>query len=811
MFRNNLRITLRHLAKQKLNTSLHIIGLTLGITVCLMIALFIRHEMSFDTYHDHYERIYRITSLWEDGENKNYSYSTPFPMADALRTNTSVEKVVLAHPQSKIVVDINGSKKFLQEKILIVSPEFVDVFRIESVSGDASQAMRKPYHALLTETTAKKYFGDENPIGKTFLYKNEFSVTVGALIKDLPANTHLNAEMILSYVANENYLGNGFNSWSVVSGTSAFVLLKENSDPALIQKQLTALADQHINSDPNLPKHVRADFGIQRLDKVHFEPQFAGGGPWGNAINTDWLWIFASIGIAVLFLGCINFVNLSTAQALTRAREVGVRKSIGAGRIQLITQFLTEAWLLALVSGVIAITAVQALLPSLNDLLEKQITFEPLRSPGLLGIILAGIVIVGLLAGIYPAWVIARFNPATSLKGNSVHAGQYGSQWLRSGLMVTQFVISAGLLVAVLLISQQVNFLRNKNLGFDKENILNVPIPFGQNRKLETLLSDISQVKDFAFATATPSAAGHWGSIITRTNGDDPNRHNVTMVLADDHFAPLYNLKLLTGRFNMPSDTNYVSRSVPEKDQIMKCVVNETLVRALGFTSNDEAIGKRFWVGMNNGNSEIVGVVKDFNTTSLHQAITPTMIFSVPGMYSQVGIKLHAQTDLRSALQEIEKRWKIAFPEGVFEYSFLDQQIDSYYKAETRIHSLFEIFAAMAMLISCLGLWGLASFAAQQRTKEIGIRKILGASVSNITLLLSKDFVIMVVIALAIACPLAYFAMDSWLANFAFHIDIGAKIFVLAGLASIVVAMLVVSFQAVRAAFGNPVDSLRSE
>jgi putative ABC transport system permease protein len=812
MIINNLQLTLRHLAKQKLNTSLHIIGLTLGISVCLMITLFILHELSFDTYHKNYESIYRINSLWQDGETRNYTFSTPLPMADALRSNgTAYDKVVLAHPQSRIVIDVNDEKKFLQDKILIVSPEFLDVFSVQAISGDAQKAMNKPYQALLTETTARKFFGDEAAVGKTFKYKNEFEITVGGIIKDFPSNTHLDASMILSWVPNENYLGTGFTYWSSVSGTETFIVLKKDSNLEAAQKQLDALVDQHINSDPNLPKHVRAAFVIQPLKTIHFEPQYAGGGPWGGAINTTWLWIFASIGLAVLFLACINFVNLSTAQALTRAREVGVRKSVGAGRTQLIFQFLSEAWLLALVSGIFAVTIVQALLPSLNTLLEKQITFNLLESLGLLGGIFAGIILLGVLAGIYPSLVIARFNPSAALKSNPTSLGTPGSQWVRSSLMVTQFVISAGLLVAVLLISEQVNFLRSKNLGFDKENVLNVPIPFGQNRKLETQLGNISQVKDFSFATATPSAEGHWGTIMSRTNGEDPNRHNLTMVFADDHFAPMYDLKLVSGRFNQPSDTNYVSSKIPEQDKVMKCVVNETLVKTLGFESSEDAIGKHFWCGMNNGNAEIVGVVKDFNTSSLHQGISPVMIASMPGLYGQVGIKIHAKSDLPATIAAIEKRWKEAFPNDVFEYKFLDQQIDSYYKAETRVYTLFKIFAALAMLISCLGLWGLASFAAQQRTKEIGIRKVLGASVNAIVLLLSKEFIVMVVIGLVIASPLAYYLMNNWLTKFAFHVNIGLDVFILAGVSSLFIALFTVSFQAVKAAMSNPVKSLRSE
>ena len=777
-----------------------------------MIALFLRYELSFDTHHPEAERIYRVNSLLQDGAKSNHHFSTPFPLAEALRSQGTIfEKVVIAHPQSKIVVGVSDDKKFLQDHILTVSPEYLELFPQHVVEGDARKSLQTPYQAVLTESTAVKFFGTNKVIGKTFRFRNEFDITVGAVIKDPPATTHLGAELLLSFVASERYLGTGFDSWSYVSGASTFVLLKEGASLSAFQKQLNSLAEQHMNSDPNMPKHVRADFTIQPLKKIHFEEQYAGGGPWGGAINTSWLWIFATIGLAVLLLACINFVNLSTAQALTRSKEVGVRKSIGAARRQLIAQFLTESWLLAFISGILAITVVQIVLPATNTLLEKKITFNLFESTGMLGIIALGLFAVGVLAGLYPAWVTARFNPAESLKSSGTLRGQPGSVVVRSTLMVSQFAISAGLLAAVLLISDQVQFLRGRNLGFDKENIVNVPIPFGQWHKVDPLLDDVAQISDYAFATATPTAEGHWGSIMSLTNGDDPNRHNVTMLLADHNFGKMYDLQLLSGRFNIPADTNYVSRQLREDQIIMKCVVNETLVRTLGFASNDEAIGKRFWFGMNNGNGEIVGVVKDFNTTSLHQKINPVLIYSLPHVYSQVGIKIHAKSNLAETLEQIEARWKKAYPDGVFEFQFLDTQIDSFYKAEKKLHRLFQIFAGIAMLISCLGLWGLATFTAQQRTKEIGIRKVLGASVNAIVILLSRDFIIMVIIALLVASPLTYYFMNDWLSNFAYHITIGPMVFVVVAGVSLLIALGTVSVHAISAALSNPVKSLRTE
>jgi ABC-type antimicrobial peptide transport system permease subunit len=476
------------------------------------------------------------------------------------------------------------------------------------------------------------------------------------------------------------------------------------------------------------------------------------------------------------------------------------------------TQFLREAWILTTVSGVLAVATAQMALPFMNTLLEKGISFDLMESPGLMLALLVAILLIGVLAGLYPAWIIARFNPAKTLKAGSSVAGDQGSYWLRRSLVVAQFTISAGLLIAVTLIAQQLNYLRSKSLGFDKDNVINVNIMTASKAPhFAAELAAIPQIKDVAFATGTPSNDDHWGTSMSLTNGDDPERKNTTLILADDHFCKMYGFNLLAGRFLEASDTSYVSRLLPEDKHVNKVVVNEKLVHALGFKSNEDAIDKRFWFGSMSSRAEVVGVVADFNTGSLHAQIGPTLITSYKSVYSQAGIKIEAGSNIPETIAAIEKAWKKIYSDGVFEFKFLDEKIDSFYKAETRLYHLFKIFAGLAMLISCLGLWGLSTLSAQQRTKEIGIRKVLGASVNAIVMLLSKDFFMMVLIALAIGSPLAYYLVNNWLQSFAFHIDIGWQVFVIAGVASLIIALLTVSYQAIKAGLANPVDSLRNE
>lgn len=808
---HTLKVVFRHLSRHKLNTILHTVGLTLGMSVCLVIGLFLRYELTFDNYHEHANRIYRVNSVWINSGEKEYHYSTPMPLADAMRSEMSgLEKVARAHPVSGVIVEVNH-EKFIQNKILIVDPEYAEIFKLETAEGDIRQALRQPYHAVLTQSTAKKFFGDQSALGKSFKFRNEFDITVGAIIRDLPSNIHLPATMFLSFTPNEKFLGQEIErAWTWVSGTSTFILVPEGPLPNLAP-QLRKIADAHINNIPEMPEFYTSDFDVQPLSDVHFNSQYAGGGDWVQAVNTSWLFFFAAIGLTVLLLACINFINLSTAQAIMRAKETGIRKSIGAARYQLVFLFLGEAWLLVSIAGILSIAITQISLPFINTLLEKGISFNLLQSPEMLLALLGGIFVIGLMAGLYPALVIAKFNPIASLKGTFT-AGEYGTAWLRKALVITQFTISAGLLVVVILIAQQVNYLRSKNLGFNKQNIILVDFPRSkQAESFASELSRISQIKDFTYQTGAPSPE-NWSTIMTKTNREDANRQSVTLFLGDERYCNLYGFKLLSGRLPVASDTASASRLLPEAEQIAKIAVNEELVRAMDFKSNDDAIGKKFWIGMGSGKVEVVGVVANFNTNSLHTAIKPTIITaSWPSFYSQAGISIEAHADLPEAIAAIKTAWEKVFPDGVFEFKFLDQEIDSMYKAEARLYSLFKIFAVLAMLISCLGLWGLASFSAQQRTKEIGIRKVLGASVNAMVLLLSREFVILVLAAMAIATPLAYYGMSKWLQTFAFRINISYLVFVSVGIFSLTIALLTVSFQAIKAARSNPVESLRNE
>jgi len=816
MIFKNIPFILRRFSRQKLTTSLHIVGLTLGITVCLLIGLFIKYELSFDTYQSKAGRTYRLNQVWIDFGKKEFHFSTPFPLADQIRKDVpGVEYVTKVHHPFQNIVEINPVKRFKQEHVMMTDPEFLDVFDVKVVEGNAYETLRKPYQAVLTESTAKKFFGNENALGKTFTYNDSFLITVGSVIKDFPGNTHLAASMLLSFADNQKYLMTNPTWWGSVSGGTTFIVLPKGGKPGSgLTAAINNIYDRFANNQEWGGKDHRSEMELQPLSNVHFNSKYGGGGQWVKAINTSWLWFFGSVGIAVLILACINFINLSTAQSLSRAKEVGVRKSIGAGRFQLIRQFLSEAFILVLFSAIIGAIITKLALPYINELTDKKIVFDILDSTLLLIALFGGVCLTALLAGIYPAWLITRFQPAAVLKTGSLNTSSRPT-FLRKALVVTQFSISVCLLIGLLLIGKQMTYMRHKDLGFNKDNIVTVPVQFDQNTNQKKLfgneLTAIPGVKEWSFSTSSLSGEGHWGTVMSVVGEKDPDRKSVTTIMTDEKYCSVYGLKLKAGRFFTASDTSAVSESLPEAQRYAKSVVNENLVKELGFESAEAAIGKRFWIGMNGWHAEIVGVVADFNISSLHEAITPTLITQFLPFAEKVNIRIQAGADVPSLISSIQAAYKKAYPSGIFEFSFVDERLDALYKDEARLYSLFQIFSVLAMLISCLGLWGLITFAAQQRIKEIGIRKVLGASVPNIVSLLTKEFLVLVCIAIVIAVPLAYWGVNKWLQDFAFRVNIGWTVFVIAGSAAILIALVTVSFQAIKAAISNPVKSLRTE
>lgn len=811
MLIHNFRFSVRHLLKQKTNSAIHILGLTLAITVCLLIGLFVQFQLGFDSYHHSTERIYRINSVFRESEIDFHLYATPLPLAQAIRGLVAgIEKVALTRALFETTIEVSPQKILKQNHILAVEPDFLNIFDIDILQGDGHQILAKPHHALISESTAKKLFGDDEPIGKTIKLKNKFLITVGGIFRDPPSNTSLPASMLISYLDNDVLLENG-DTWFFGDFTwvklqaSTYIRIQENADIQNITTQLKKLSEQNINSSPTLSEKIKGTFEVQPLREIHFDTEHFGGGPWVSAINRSWLWFFVGIGGVVLLLACVNFLNLSTARAFTRAKEVGIRKSIGAKNNQLVVQFLMDAFVIITIAAGLAILIASLSIDRVNTIVGAQIPWQRVWSIKTIALLAGGIIIISLLTGIYPAWFISRFNPIATLKSNFV-SGKSSGAWLRKSLVTVQFVLSTILIIAVLVIAAQVNYIHEKDLGFEKDNIVTVAVEDAS--KAQNLLQGLHQlsgVKDVSLSRTAPISNDHWWNSISQSATSE-QRYSVCAIHADERFFSFYNLKLLSGRIPQPSE--FIPESLQTESGTTKVVVNEDLLAKLNLGSPSEAIGKHFWWG---SNAEITGVVSNFHTEPLMFGVSPTLITQGLSLYQQVNIKIEKGSNFAQTIEAIEREWKKHFPESVFEVKFLDQQIKHFYQLTERIYSLFKVFALMAILISCLGLWGLVSYVATQRTKEISIRKVFGASVQSLLLLLSRDFIITIGVAFLLASPLGYLLMRKLLTNFAYRVDIGWDVFAVAVLCLALVSMATLGFQIVRTATTNPSSTLKNE
>lgn len=813
MFNHHFRFLLRRLWRQKLHTASHLIGLTLGITVCLLIGLFLYYELSFDAHHEKADRIYRMNQVWEKASGeKDFNYAAPGALAEALRSEvTGLEEVTTVYPRGEKMLETENKERFMQEGILFVEANFLDIFDVNVLRGNAREALQQPWQTLLTASTAQKIFGTSDPIGKTLQLDNKNTLTVAGIIEDFPDNTHLPAKLLVSYFPTKDYLGFNPNSWMFTFGASTYALMKTGVEPTDLEAPIQAIYDKNFNDKFEEEFGDRASAITQPLSQIHFETKYDSGGAWVNAVNPKWLWFFGGIGLIVLALACINFVNLSTAQSLSRAKEVGVRKAIGAARSQLVVQFLNESFLLMAFSSILALAVTYFTLPLINTLLDRGIDFGVIFHPTGLFSFLVFFLITSLLTGIYPAWIIAKFKPAISLKTGK-DSGDRKSIFLRKALITTQFAVSGALLIALIFISQQMKFFYQKNLGFDKENIISFDVP--NQEKIDVLSNELAQikgVKKISFNSSTPSELSRNGTVMHLNDITAEDNKDVDLIFGDETYAALFDLSIIAGKFYKNSDTSAISASLKNDQLFPKVVVNEQLLETMNFGTPEQAIGKRFKIGYYDWQPEVVGVVKNFVTSSLHNNIDPVIILQAPEFLYQTSLKLNASNELPATLAEVRTVWENVFPDEIYDHEFLDEHIESFYESENLLFSFFKIFAGLAMLISCIGLWGLATHTAIQRTKEIGIRKILGASVSNLVGLLAKDFVKLVIIALLIAIPITGYFISKWLQNFAYAIELQWWVFALAAFVAVGIAILTVSVQSVKAAVSNPIEALRNE
>ncbi len=792
-----LKTAFRNLLHNKTQSAINTTGLLVGFSAFLLIFLVLQYEESFDVFHTKKDRIYRVVREAQDYSGGDAS----FPLAGALRKEfPQVEKAAAIYGDRNVQVIVpgeNGSvlKKFKENNnVFFAEPDFFSLFDFRMPEGDPADAIREPNTALLTKEVAVRYFGDaQKAIGRIIrIYEHDIRIT--GILDNPPANTDLPLGIVASYSTYVS-LGIDLNDWIQLSARHyCFVLLKPGHSATQFNNLLSGLIARHVPKE-NIDYHL----SLQPLREMHFEGRF--GNFREHTFSHELIATLRIIGIFLLLIACVNFINLSTAHAVTRSKEIGVRKVLGGSRKQLLWQFFGETGLVCLFSIAGAVLLTLCCLPFINRLLETSIPPAALWKPGTLTCLLLAWLVVTFLSGAYPALVLSGFNPISALK-NKISSATGKTVSLRRSLVVCQFVIAQVLIIGTLVVVSQMRYFNNIDLGFNKEAIIHADFPWDSigQVKMSALRNELLQqpgVKEISFSAFVPSGKTGWATDLWK-NRVHSSKPDVIVIMrpADTGYFSLYHLQLLAGRIYHPADTMH------------EFVINETLLKKLDLRHPEDAIGRDITVSKTTG--PIVGVIKDFHTRSLRHGLEPVVLSTVKSMYKTVNIKI-APDKAGSVIAAATSIWNKLFPNYVFGYNFMNETLAAYYKQEQQLAQLYLLFAGIAIFISCLGLYGLVSFMAVRKKKEIGIRKVLGAPVSNILLLLSGEFLLLIGIAFFIAAPVAWYFMHNWLQQYTYRIHLGAGIFLATLLSSVFIAWLTVGHSAIKAATANPVKSLRTE
>lgn len=793
MIKNYLKIAFRNLWRHKVYSFINIMGLTVGITACFLIFLYVRFELSYDKFHTKADRIYRLVCDTKTPTETLHESITSAPMAINIKRDFSeVEAAVRLETTSFLVR--RGDKKFQEERSLYADSSFFETFDFPLIKGDPKKALTGLFTIVLSETTAKKYFGSEDPMGETLLLRGDNQpVTVTGIMKDMPENSHFKADVILSMITRTQKFNPGRDEQWGNFGMYSYLLLKEGADPQRLQAKFPAFLKKH-NGKEQEESQMFYTLTLEPLKDVYLKSKRESPDK-GSMSN---VYIFSVIAIFILVIACINFINLTTARASERAKEVGIRKVVGAAKSRLITQFLGESVLICLLAFLLAILLCTLLLPQFNQLAGKTISEGIFKNINYLAMLFLISAAIGLTAGIYPALVLSGFQPITVLKGRFA-TGKKGIS-LRQGLVVSQFTVSIILIAGTIVVYKQLHYMRSRDLGFAKDQMLVMDYYYDKNiQLLKNDVKTIPSVLSVSLSSSLPGAGNNIAYSQIENKAGEMQIANLDVYFADFGFLQQFKVGLVAGR-SFSSDMS--------TDSTEAMVVNEETVKNFGYTSPHDIIGKRFSQWGREG--KIIGVIKNFNFQSLHQDIKPLSIRV--DLKSCHFITMHVSAaNLPATIAAVENKWKAAIPNRPFSYFFVDESFDRQYRAEERFGNLFFDFALLAIFISCLGLLGLASYSTTQRTKEIGIRKVMGASVGSIAGLLSKDFLKLVLVAIVIALPVAWFAMNRWLQDFAYRSTIPWWIYLVTGIIATLIALTTISFQAIKAAVANPVKSLRTE
>lgn len=794
MFKNYFKVAFRNLKRNRIYTLTNIFGLTLGIGCAIIIFFFVKFHLSFDTFHSNKDRIYRITSESHQ-ESISYNPGTPPPLGKAFRNDyTFAEKVARVATFKDQVISITTTANILkfQDPIAYAEPTFFEILDFPLVQGNKHSVLTEPNTAIITERIARKYFGTSEPIGQVFQIKNKINFKITGVLKDIPITTDRREEIYLSYanLKDQDPQKADDSRWGAIyTDLQCFLLLKPTISPETVNKSFLQFSRKYYNEQ----EAKEYQFRLQAISDIHFNARL------GGYVNKKNLWALSLLGILLIITACANFINLATAKALTRAKEIGVRKALGSFSSQIFQQFIAETTVIVILSVILAFVIILMTLPSLNDLLGVQLGASTFRDVYLFVFLSLVTTVVIFLAGFYPGLILSGFQPVSALKGK-LSQKHIGGISLRKGLVVGQFAISQLLIISTIVIIHQMHFSRKKDPGFQKEAIIMLPVPDKEKSKISTLYDQLSQipgVEKITFCSNAPAAEKNFRTYIRFGSHPKDEDFEINFKVGDEQYLSTFGLTLLAGRNLRPHDSVY------------EFLVNETTVRKLGIPSNEEILNKR--VMINDLSGTIVGVVKDFHNNSFHSVIDALCIVNENNWwYNNCAVKIKP-SGIQPALSAIEKTWSTVYPNYVYKYDFLDEQVARFYALDYMILRLIKVFTLIAILISCLGLYGLASFMAAQKTKEIGVRKVLGASTQSILWLFGKEFGKLVIFALILAIPPSLWIMNKWLNNFEYRINIGIGTFVLSTLSTATLVALTAGYEATKAALRNPAKSLKSE
>jgi len=806
MIKNYFKIAWRNILRHKAYSIINISGLSIGIAACLLIFVVIKYELSFETYQPNYKNIYHLVTHEFHGDENSYNPGITDPAPESLRLDFPQATIAAleANYGSQLTVPSAGGnalndKKFIENTgVVFIEPQYFDIFKWNWLAG-RPDVLKEPNMVVIDQSTAVKYFGDwKAAIGQTLHMDNVLTLKVAGIVQDAPANTDMPFKVMVSYITWKQHpkdYGYQTNWGSTGSNHQVFMLLPAAASVTNIQHQLKAFAVKHFTDHGRLSRLIIA----QPLPEMHFDNRY--GNSLGDHMTTKaTLRTLSFIAVLIIIMAAINFINLSTAQSVGRSKEVGIRKVLGSSRKQLIVQVIGETTLIVLFSVIIAFAIAEVALPYLKNIASVPDGIGILNLSCISFLLCTTIVII-LLSGIYPALIVSGFKPVLALK-NKITAASVGGIPLRRALVVGQFFISQLLIIGTIVAVNQMDFVNKADLGFNKEAILIIPgytdsISLQKMKAFKEELLQNPAVISASFTADAPSSENNWGTNFYYNNSTKDPGFTTFLKMGDADYFKTFGLRFTAGTGYDVSDT------------MRQAVINETLMRKLGVQNPQQIIGKTISL---NGHtwSSIVGVVQDFKTNSLREAVKPIILLPAKSQESEVAIKIKTG-DLKATVAAIQSKWESTYPQYAYSGYFLDDNIAQFYKQENQLALVYKIFAAIAIFISCLGLYGLVSFMAVQRTKEVGIRKVLGASVSSIIFLFSKEFMILITISFVIAVPAAWYLMNSWLQNFAYRISLNAGVFILAIASSIIIAWLTVSYKAVKAALVNPVKSLRSE